>query len=195
MKNIFAHWGIPEELVSDNGTQFASDEFADFARDYEFRQVFSSPHYPQGNGEAESAVKIAKRILAQDDVFAALMVYRATPNGSTGYSPSQLIMGRQIRTKLPVTEKKLLPEWPKPKDVRARDTQYKKRYAFYYNRRNGVRELPQLDVGDDVRIKVDKEKLWSTSGVVERADLEKRSYLVRNTTGCLSEKSPTSTIG
>lgn len=183
LKNIFAHWGVPEELVSDNGTQFASREFAEFAKKYGFRQIFSSPHYPQGNGEAESGVKTAKRILAQDDIFAALMAYRATPIMATGASPSQLIMGRQIRTTVPVVEKNLLPKWPNLKNVKKRDTEYKRRYAYYFNRRHGAKELPDLDVGDEVKLKLDNEKLWSSNGVVERADPETRSYLVRTPQG------------
>ena len=69
MKNMFSRWGISEEIVSDNGTQFTSESFHTFAGKYSFRQTFSSPHFPQSNGEAESAVKIAKRILQQDDIF------------------------------------------------------------------------------------------------------------------------------
>lgn len=41
-------------------------------------------HYPESNGAAVSAVKIAKRILRQDDIFPALISYRTTPIEAIG---------------------------------------------------------------------------------------------------------------
>ena len=49
--------GIPEDIVSENGPQFSAELYASFAREYGFDHVTSSPHYPQGNGKAETAVK------------------------------------------------------------------------------------------------------------------------------------------
>jgi transposase InsO family protein len=77
-RNILARWGIPEELVTDNGGQFVSESSRQFSRQYGFKHTTTNPHYPQANGEAESAVKIAKRIL-QDNVFIAHMAYRSEP--------------------------------------------------------------------------------------------------------------------
>ncbi|UYV83113.1 PLEKHD1 [Cordylochernes scorpioides] len=66
-KSIFARHGIPETAVSDNGTQFgAAREFANFARQYGFTHVTSSPRFPQSNGMAEAGVKIAKLILKKN---------------------------------------------------------------------------------------------------------------------------------
>ena len=92
LKSVFARWGIPEELVSDNGTQFKSTWFDDFKEKYRFRHTTSSPHHHQANGAAESGVRISKRILEQEDPFRALMAYRATPIPATGKTPSELIM-------------------------------------------------------------------------------------------------------
>ena len=73
MKNMFAHLGIPDEVVTDNGTQFSSDKFRVFAETYGFGHTTSSLYFPQSNGELERAVQTAKKILKQDDPFLALM--------------------------------------------------------------------------------------------------------------------------
>ena len=80
MKPIFARHGIPDVLVSDNGPQYASQEFKDSATAYDFRHVTSSPHHSQGNGEAERAVKTIKRLLkCNSDPNVVLLLYRSTP--------------------------------------------------------------------------------------------------------------------
>eukprot|EP00918_Siedleckia_nematoides_P098125 GHVU01214828.1.p1 GENE.GHVU01214828.1~~GHVU01214828.1.p1 ORF type:complete len:271 (+),score=8.45 GHVU01214828.1:47-814(+) len=121
LKSVFASWGVPELLTTDNAGQFTAELFKSFAEEYNFQQVLSSPYHAQANGEAESAVKIAKRILKQDDSFSALLAYRSTTVQATGSSPTKLIMGWKIRTPLPVLSKTLEPRWPNLKMVREQE--------------------------------------------------------------------------
>ncbi len=57
-RNIITRFGIPCVLVSDNGTQFDSGPFKAFCKQYEIRNYFSTPAYPQGNSQVESSNKI-----------------------------------------------------------------------------------------------------------------------------------------
>ena len=59
LKEMFARWGICDNITTDNRPQFSSDEFRQFAEDYGFEHMTSSPGFPQSNGEAEMAVQIA----------------------------------------------------------------------------------------------------------------------------------------
>jgi len=63
LKRSFATHGIPVTVRTDNGPQLVSEEFQEFARDWKFNHVTSSPYYAQSNGKAESALKIAKSLL------------------------------------------------------------------------------------------------------------------------------------
>lgn len=104
-KSIFARHGIPNTVVSDNGPCFNSREWQEFAEQYDFKHVTSSPHYPQSNGKAEKGVHILKQLLKKadesgSDPYLALLSYRASPL-ECGLSPAELLMNRKLRTTLP----------------------------------------------------------------------------------------------
>ncbi|RXN36190.1 Transposon Ty3-G Gag-Pol poly [Labeo rohita] len=185
LSNMFARWGCPDTLVTDNGPQFSGQHFQNFAKAYGFRHVTTSPYFPQSNGEAERAVRTAKHILKQEDPFLALLAYRVTPIQATGYSPAQLMLGRQLRTPVPVLEKKLTPNWPDFSRVRASDNKAKSNYKLYYDRRHGCRPLPELKPGDPVVVKTDSEKGWNKTATVVHEHNTPRSYIVRTEAGNL----------
>uniref|UniRef100_A0A3Q2C9F5 Gypsy retrotransposon integrase-like protein 1 n=1 Tax=Cyprinodon variegatus TaxID=28743 RepID=A0A3Q2C9F5_CYPVA len=185
LKSMLVRWGIPLELVSDNGTQFTSTEFQDFTREYGFMHTTTSPHYPQANGAAERAVQTAKNILKQPDPHMALMCYRATPSTATGVSPTLLMTGRENRTTLPMLENKLQAA-PVDKDlVCQKDSQTKSAYRFFHDRHHSAHPLPTLQPGQNVKIKLDGEKGWRTPARIVAKCKEPRSYLVETENGAV----------
>src|SRR5690606_3961736 len=56
-KNVICRFGVPKEIVTDNGSQFISHEFQDFCREWGIKLNYSTPRYPQANGQAEPSNK------------------------------------------------------------------------------------------------------------------------------------------
>ena len=107
MRSTFATLGIPEMLVTDNGTAFTSTEFDQFAKRNGIRHVTTSPYHPASNGLAERAVKTFKegmRKLSNGSIETKLsrflFKYRSTPQSTTGVSPAELTFGRPLRSQL-----------------------------------------------------------------------------------------------
>ncbi|KAL2091673.1 hypothetical protein ACEWY4_013936 [Coilia grayii] len=162
--------------------------FSELKNAYDFQHTTSSPHYLQANGAVEQAVQTAKRILRQPDPHVAWMNYRATPIQSTGQSPAQLAVGRQIRTRVPTLTKHLQPRNVSLKQLKAKDGQTKQAYRFFYNRRHSARDLPALHPGQHVKVKLDGEKRWTTPGVIISNAPEPRSYIVKTEQGTVTRR-------
>ena len=188
LKKIFARFGVPDEVVSDNGSQYSNTrnlfstthEFKQFAEEWGFRHTASSPEYPQSNGAAERAVQTAKRIFKKaaadkKDPFEGLLKYRNTPFEDIGVSPVQLLMSRRTRTMIPTHRRLLLPQAVDPdqvvKALKQRQSVSKKNYD-----KQG-RDLPQLEPGDKVRIRPNRDREW------RKAEVLPRSYLLQDERG------------
>ena len=151
MKSMFSRHRIPEVLISDHGPQYAAREFEEFAKSYDFVHKTSSPYHPQGNGEAERAVKTVKKLLkGSKDPLLAMLSYRTTPLPWCNLSPAQLLMGRRIRSNLPTSPVLLKPEWPNLQTFRNQDSSYKIKQKKQYDRRHRARDFPLLDEGTPV---------------------------------------------
>ena len=137
LKSIFSRHGVPQVLVSNNSPQYASQEFASFARQYDFSHITSSPHFPQSNGQAERTVQTVKRLLHNsEDPYMALLCYRATPLPWCETSPSELLMGRRLRSNLPLREEELRPKWPDLENFRYRDKAFKQKQKQDHDRKH-----------------------------------------------------------
>ena len=83
-KSHFARHCIAD-MITDNGPQYSSDQFAPFTREWEFQHTTSSPLHSQSNVKADSAVKIAKYLVKKakrenKDLEMALLERRNTPD-------------------------------------------------------------------------------------------------------------------
>ena len=56
-KNIICRFGIPQTIIADNGPQFDSITFRNFCSKLNIRNSYSTPRYPQSNGQAEATNK------------------------------------------------------------------------------------------------------------------------------------------
>ena len=107
LRGMFATHGIPDIIVSDNGTVFTSEEFETFMKLNGIRHIKTAPYHPSTNGLVERAVQTLKENLKKSKagsletrISRFLFKYRMTPHTTTGISPAELLMGRQLRSHL-----------------------------------------------------------------------------------------------
>ena len=56
--NIITRFGVSYALISDNGLQFDSKAFRKYCSDMGIKNRYSTPAYPQGNGQAKAVNKV-----------------------------------------------------------------------------------------------------------------------------------------
>lgn len=109
LRDIFARFGLPSQLVTDNGPPFSAHDFNTFCIKNCIRHTTTAPYRPQGNGAAENAVKTIKKCIKRalhegEDVAVALskflLQYRNSPHATTGVSPAEALLGRRLRGRL-----------------------------------------------------------------------------------------------
>jgi transposase InsO family protein len=110
LRKLCAQLGVPETIVSDNGTQFTSHEFREFCKANAISHILSPPYDPQSNGQAKSFVDTLKRGLlklrGEEDVDKILdtflLAYRMSPSSTLPQQrcPAELFFGCKPRTTL-----------------------------------------------------------------------------------------------
>ncbi|KAK1424789.1 hypothetical protein QVD17_20127 [Tagetes erecta] len=104
-ENIICRFGLPGEIVTDNGRQFAEKPFSSWRKEFEIKQVFSSVAYPQSNGQVErmnrSIVEGIKARLGRygknwlDELPSVLWAIRTTEKTSHLKTPYSLVYGSE----------------------------------------------------------------------------------------------------
>ena len=105
LRVMFATHGLPDVLVSDNGSCFTCQEFQEFMRLNGIKHVHSAPFKPTSNGQAERAVQIIKQGIRrvtqgwlQTRLSRMLLGYRSRSRTVTGVPPAEMLLKRELKT-------------------------------------------------------------------------------------------------
>ena len=109
LRSVFADYGLPDTLVSDNAPNLVSEEMNLFLKSNGVKHITSSPYHPKTNGLAERFVQSFKQATkaakndsgtVQSKLSKFLIMYRNTLHSSTGECPATLFLGRKLTTRL-----------------------------------------------------------------------------------------------
>nr|AAT85251.1 putative polyprotein [Oryza sativa Japonica Group] len=109
IRGITARFGVPNRIITDNGTQFTSELFGDYCEDMGIKLCFASPAHPRSNGQVERAnAEILKGLKTKtfnilkkhgdswiEELPAVLWANRTTPSRATGETPFFLVYGAE----------------------------------------------------------------------------------------------------
>eukprot|EP00117_Sycon_ciliatum_P040119 scpid58584/ scgid29536/ Uncharacterized protein K02A2.6 len=126
LREVFAQHGLPDQIVSDNGPQFTSDEFRRFTEANGITHTFSAPYHPATNGLAERFVRAMKQALKSHSDTAPLeflprylLSHRTAPHATTNAIPASLLMHRELRTQSCLWSSPVFRHlWPRNKQLR-----------------------------------------------------------------------------
>ena len=159
---VWATHGIPEMVRHDGGPPYNGWKWRQYARQEGFKTDKTTPCHPQANGLVEkfnrSIVKMIHGAIAEKkdpktEVQKFLINYRNTPHDTTGKCPSQLLMNRTIRTKVPVLIP--CPTGKAHEEARQADRKQKEKQKNYADKQRRARVV-EYEVGDKVLLKQTK---------------------------------------
>jgi hypothetical protein len=144
LSDVLSTFGVPVVIRTDNGPPFNGKDFAAFADRMGFKHRKVTYAWPEANGEAERFMRTLSKVIRTASATGVnwmvqvndfLRNYRLTPHPATGFSPSELLFGRQPPSRLP--------------HLQQHDGDYKRRIQGAADKRRRVQEH-RLQVGDKV---------------------------------------------
>lgn len=124
--HVFTRLGIPEEILSDRGSNFMSELMANMFGLLQVEHIKASPYHPETNGMLERFHATLKAMLRKtrdhpknwdDWVPYVLFAYRDAPQAATGFSPFELLFGRGVRGPLSVVQQQWTGKKKTPQSV------------------------------------------------------------------------------
>ena len=139
-----------------------------------------SPRYPQSNGEVERVVQTVTSVLKKEkDPAKALLAHRSTPLGCE-YSPSELLMGRRIRTLIPVFHTQLTPKWPDMERLQTTKAETRQKQKANFDQRHRAIQLSPLDTDTPLYVKG-----MDVTGTLSGTANTPRSYIIDTEKGAI----------
>ena len=110
LHRLFSCYGlVPEQVVSDNGPQFVSEEFRAFLKGNGVKHIRCSPYHPSSNGAVERFVQTFKKAMRaqkadcfHQQLMSFLLTYRITQHTTTNLAPCTLFLKRELRTRFDI---------------------------------------------------------------------------------------------
>ena len=163
LKKIFSTHGIPRILQTDNGPAFNGEQFQAFAEEMGFHHKRVTPIHPKAQGQVENFNKLINKttkiaceegIEIESAIYDMLQAYRQTPHPATKSTPYEVLMHRQVRTRLEhfPTEVHITQD-----EVKKNDKTYKQKRKQYHDKRHRVK-THTIKCGDAVLIKREKKR-------------------------------------
>ena len=167
MSGVFAENGSPSKVVSDNGGHYSSQAFRNFAAEWCFDHVTSSPHFPQSNGFIERQVQtvkytLEKAAMSRSNPQKALLALRSTPIDSHLPSPAEMLNARKYKSNLPVIIRN--EHWSKD-EIRRRLAERQEIQRVNHDKR-AMQPLAPLIPGQDVRVRDTQTDTWQPAKVI-----------------------------
>jgi len=112
MTHVFSRFAAPRQLLSDRGTEFESELFAELIKWMEIDKLRITAYHHSCNGTVERFHRTLNSMLGKavkesqrdwdEKLPLDLAAYRATPHESTGMSPNKLFLGHEVRMPIDV---------------------------------------------------------------------------------------------
>jgi transposase InsO family protein len=170
MTNIICRYGVPEELITDQGSAFISDLFENLCYQLGIDKIFTTAYHPQGNGVNERMHATLYNILRsltgrnpyewKKQLPYALFIYRTSYHKAINMSPHKALYGYQPKhialEQLPTDDYFPLDERVKTMvQMHERCKQYlQTQQERRNNRLNQAKETPQYEPGDWVKLRI-----------------------------------------
>jgi hypothetical protein len=165
---VFAEFGYPKVIKTDNGPQFVSATWKNFLNHCGVKHRKITPLWPRSNSQAEGLNKpLLKSIRAakiqhknwKQELYTFLRMYRCTPHATTLFSPHYLMFGREPKTKMPQLVE--TSSHPVDEELRQRDSDAKRRMKIAADRRHHAKHSG-ITAGDKVLVRQTKKDKFST---------------------------------